>query len=163
MRALQKLLDQLVKASGLQCQVTLVVKPACGLSTVRRQAFLDLLVQNPALLDAMDAQHAFRFFKAFRLGTPDKALNVFGTWAARQADIACALADERFFDADTRQALAGIAILVTQQFPQQSTSLQQQFLQLADGRCSLPVAYALTYWPCVSDWPLRAPVWPLIN
>jgi hypothetical protein len=118
---------------------------SCGLSTVRRQAFLDLLIQNPPLLDAMDAQHAIRFFKAFRLGTPDKALNVFGTWAARQSDVACALADERFFDADTRQALADMAISVTQQLPQQATSLQQEFLQLPDGRCSLPVAYALTY------------------
>jgi hypothetical protein len=129
---------------------------SCGLSTARRQAFLDLLVQNPTLLDAMDAQHAVRFFKAFRIGGPDKALNVFGTWAARQADLACALSNERFFDGDTRQALAVMAIFATQQLPQQAPSLQQGFLQLPDGRCSLPVAYTLTYSQLglgkLSDW-----------
>jgi hypothetical protein len=118
---------------------------SCGLSTARRRAFLDLLVQNPALLDAMDPPHAVDFFQAFRVGTPDKALNVFGTWAARQADLTCALAQERFFDRLTQTSLAGMAILTTQQLPAQATTLEQQFLQLPDGRCSLPVAYALSY------------------
>jgi hypothetical protein len=118
---------------------------SCGLSSARRQAFCDLLVQNPALLDGMDADHAVRFFKVFRGGATDKALNVFGSWAARQADMACVLSNERAFDADTRQALASMAILTTQQLPHQATTLQQGFLQLPDGRCSLPVAYTLMY------------------
>jgi hypothetical protein len=118
---------------------------SCGLSTARRQAFLDLLVQNPTLLDAVDATHAAAFFQAFRVGTPDQALTVFGTWATRQADLTCALATDRFFDGDTRLALASMAILTTQQMPTQATSLQNDFLQLPDGRCSLPVAYTLTY------------------
>jgi hypothetical protein len=118
---------------------------SCGLSTARRQAFLDLLAQNPALLDAMDAAHAVDFFRSFRVGTSDKALNVFGAWAARQPDLACALAQDRSFDRTTQMALAYMAILTTQQLPSQTATLEQQFLQLSDGRCSLPVAYALTY------------------
>jgi hypothetical protein len=118
---------------------------SCGLSTARRQAFLDLLTQNPTLLDAMDPGLAVDFFQAFRVGTPDTALNVFGTWAGRQADLACALTADRFFDRNSRVSLAGMAMLTTQQLPAQITRLQQEFLQLPDGRCSLPVAYTLTY------------------
>jgi RHS repeat-associated protein len=114
---------------------------SCGLSTARRQAFLDLLTQNPTLLDAMDPGLAVDFFQAFRVGTPDTALNVFGTWAARQADLACALTADRFFDRNSRVSLAGMAMLTTQQLPAQITRLQQEFLQVPDGRCSLPVAY----------------------
>jgi hypothetical protein len=118
---------------------------SCGLSTAQRQAFLDLLLQNPTLLDAMDAVHAVSFFESFRVGTPDKALTVFGTWADRQPDFACALATGRSFDRETRTWLGQMAIFVTQQLPSQAGRLQQEFLQLADGRCSLPVAYTLTY------------------
>jgi hypothetical protein len=117
---------------------------SCGQSSGRRQAFLDLLIQNPALLDAMDADHAVRFFRAFRIGATDKALSVFGTWAVRRANLVCVLGNQPF-DGETRQALAEMAILVTQQLPQQAPILQQEFLQLPDGRCSLPVAYILTY------------------
>jgi hypothetical protein len=129
---------------------------SCGLSSARRAAFLDLLVQNPALLDAMDAAHAVDCFQAFRVGATDKALNVFGTWATRQPDSTCVLASERFFDRTTRTSLSGMAILTTQQLPSQATTLEQQFLQLADGRCSLPVAYVLAYSYLgrgrLSDW-----------
>ena len=118
---------------------------SAGLSSTQRQAFLDLLAQNPSLLDAMDASHAVRFFRAFRIGATDKALNVFGTWAGRQADMPCALANERSFDGTTRLALATMAILITQQLPSQAVSLQQGFLQTPDGRCSLPIAYTLSY------------------
>ncbi len=116
-----------------------------GLSSANRRAFLDLLQQNPTLLDAMDAAHAVRLFRAFRIGAMEKALNVFGTWADRQADMPCALANEQSFDGTTRLALATMAILITQQLPQQAAGLQQGFLQTPDGRCSLPVAYTLSY------------------
>jgi PA14 domain len=141
---------------------------SCGLSTSRRQAFLDLLLQNPTLLDAIDATRAVSFFQAFRVGTPEKALNVFGAWAARKADLTCELTPYRFFDEETRSSLAGMATLTTQQLPNQSARLQQEFLQLADGRCSLPVAYTLTYsylgrgklndWLAVLDAKLADPV-----
>ncbi len=38
-----------------------------------------------------------------------------------------------------------MAALSTQPFLAQSARLQKDFLQLPDGRCSLPVAYTLTY------------------
>jgi hypothetical protein len=116
-----------------------------GLSTARRDAFLDLLLQNPAMLDAADAKQIVHFYESFRIGTPDKALNAFGAWATRNADLACEISADRVFEGDVRRATAWMAILTTQQLPDQSTRLQNEFLQLPDGRCSLPVAYTLAY------------------
>jgi hypothetical protein len=100
---------------------------------------------NPGLLDAMDAKLAVRFYESFRMGTPDRALDVFGAWSARNADLACEFSNDRTFDGDTRYSLAQLAIFTTQQLPDHYARLQNEFLQLPDGRCSLPVAYTLTY------------------
>jgi PA14 domain len=116
---------------------------SCGLSTVQRQAFLDLLLQNPTLLDPMDPKLAVRFFAAFRVGTPDKALDVFGVWASRHADISSQLTTDRVFEGDERFAYGNMATFTTQQLPGQAERLRTQYLQLPDGRCSLPVAYTL--------------------
>ena len=127
-----------------------------GLSTGRRGAFLDLLLQNPALLDAANAKDIVRFFQAFRLGTPDKALNVFGAWAARNADLPSEISDDPVFEGDMRRSFAWLAILTTQQLPSQAGRLQAKFLQLPDGRCALPVAYTLAFSYLgrhkMSDW-----------
>lgn len=116
-----------------------------GLATARRQAFLNLILQNPSLLNPVDVPTAVRFYQAFRMGAPDTALEVFGTWAARYANYASDFSDSRYFDADSRLALADMAAFVTQQFPSQAAVLQNQYLQTADGRCVLPVAYTLSY------------------
>jgi hypothetical protein len=79
------------------------------------------------------------------MGGPEKALEVFGAWAARHADLVCEISTDRAFDGDTRYALAQMAIFTTQQLPDQAARLQAQYLQLPDGRCALPVAYTLTY------------------
>ncbi len=118
---------------------------ASGLTTARRQAFLDLVLQNPTLLDPVDAKMAVRIYQGFRMGTPGKALDVFGAWAARHADLMCELSDDPTFDGDTSIKLAALAINTTQQLPGQASRLQNDFLQLPDGRCSLPVAYTLGY------------------
>jgi hypothetical protein len=116
-----------------------------GLSTARRQAFFELVLSNPSLLDPVDPKTAVRFYQAFRLGTPERALDVFGAWATRHADLTCQMSNEVVFDGDNRFWLAALAISTTQQLPAHATRLQTEFLQLPDGRCSLPVAYALCY------------------
>ena len=116
-----------------------------GLTSAQRQAFLDLVLQNPSLLDPVDVPTTVHFYQAFRIGGPDKALQVFGTWAARHADYASDFSDSRYFDGDSRFALAEMAAFVTLQLPAQASVLQNQYLQLPDGRCALPVAYVLSY------------------
>jgi hypothetical protein len=118
---------------------------SAGLSTYRRDSFLDLVLQNPQLLDPVDAKQAVAFYQSFRMGTPDKALDVFGAWAARHADLGCGLSTDRVFEGDMRYAFASMAIDTAQQLPEQTARLQNEFLQLPDGRCALPVAYTLTH------------------
>jgi hypothetical protein len=118
---------------------------AAGLTTARRQAFLELVLSNPSLLDPVDPKTAVRFYQSFRPGTPERALDVFGAWATRHADLSCQMSNELVFDGDTRFWLAALAISTTQQLPAHAHRLQTEFLQLPDGRCSLPVAYALCY------------------
>ena len=116
---------------------------SAALTSARRAKFLDLLVQNPALLDPVDAKFIVRFFEAFRIGAPDKALDAFGIWAARHPDVVCDLSNDRVYNGDQRYAYARMAVLTTQQLSYQSSDLQSKYLQLPDGRCSLPVAYTL--------------------
>jgi hypothetical protein len=118
---------------------------SAGLSTDRRGAFCDLLLQNPTLLDALDAKHAVGFYESFRMGTPGKALDVFGAWAGRRPDLLCEISTDRVFDGDNRYSLAAMATMTTQQLPEAAARLQNEYLQLPDGRCALPVAYTLTY------------------
>jgi hypothetical protein len=118
---------------------------AAGMITSRREAFLNLLLQNPPLLDPLDTKLMVRFYDSFRMGTPDKALDVFGVWAARNADLGCEISNDPSFEGDARLSLARLAIETTQHLPDQATRLQNEFLQLPDGRCCLPVAYTLGY------------------
>ena len=114
-----------------------------GLSTLRRQAFLNLLIQNPALLDPMDVKTAVRFFQSFRVGSPDSALDAFGLWANRHPDLTSEITTDNVFEGDARFAYGQLAIYTTQQLPGQADRLRAQYLQLPDGRCCLPVAYTL--------------------
>lgn len=116
---------------------------AAALTTARRSAFLDILLKNPSLLDPMDSKAAVRFFEPFRAGAPDKALEVFGTWAIRHPDVIPDFSTDKVFNGDQRFAFARMAILTTQQLPQQAAALQNLYLELPDGRCALPTAYTL--------------------
>jgi hypothetical protein len=116
---------------------------SAALSTARRSAFHALLLQNPALLDAVKPNFAVDFYQAHRFGAPESALDVFGVWAGRQADLTCAISSKPEFDETTRRKMAIMAALTTLEMPSHATRLQNEYLQTADGRCSLPVAYTL--------------------
>jgi PA14 domain len=116
---------------------------AAGLSSANRQAFLNLLLQNPAVLAPADPKHMAYFFQAFRLGAPDQALSVFSSWASQWADVSSGFAIDRVFDGDARDGYRKMALYTTQELPGQVAQLQSGSLQLTDGRCCLPVAYTL--------------------
>lgn len=116
---------------------------SAGLTSARRDTFNGILLQNPELFDTLTAKKAVEFYQAYRLGAPDSALDVFGAWAGRQADLTCNFTTDSEFDADNRRMLAHMAMLTTLQLPSHAMRLQNEYLQMADGRCSLPVAYIL--------------------
>lgn len=118
---------------------------ASGMSSARRKQFLNLLLAHPQLLDPVEAPRAVSFYRAFRFGNPDEALEVFGTWATRHPNITCSLDQPSIwlFERLTRYAMADMALMTTHQHPGQITVLQDEYLELPDGSCSLPVAYTL--------------------
>lgn len=114
-----------------------------ALTSAQRSAFQALLLQNPGLLDAIKLSWIVDFYQAHRFGASESALDVFGTWAGRNADWACIVVPGTEFDADTRNKTAVMAVFTTLQLPNHINRLQNEYLQTADGRCSLPVAYTL--------------------
>jgi PA14 domain len=115
------------------------------LSSEQRKEFLQTLLSRPALLDPLTPRQGVRLYSAFRFGNPDLALAVFGKWALRHADQVCDLRTDQAFDDDARGELRRLAVYTTHDMPGQAERLQREFLVLADGRCCLPVAYALAY------------------
>ena len=118
------------------------------LSSEQRQAFLDELLNRPELLDAMNPEQAVDAYRALRMGAGKTALDVFGRWAARHPNSEAGLPYETFapgFDLDNREKYMELAGCVTQELPQEVARLQQEYLELPDGTCVLPVAYTLAY------------------
>lgn len=117
------------------------------LSSAQRQAFLAALAQHPNLLVPLSPKRFWVFFGAFRFGAPDEALELFGQWAERSADMPCDFPTPAgdVFDQEARNGYRHLSVAVTQEMPGQWNALQQNHLQRADGTCCLPVAYTLTY------------------
>lgn len=119
-----------------------------NISSAQRRSFLQTLVNRPALLEPATGLQMVTFYRAFRMGAWDQALNAFGAWASQLASRPSEMpssAQVQGVDLDFRDACRQMAICVTQELPPHRVRLQNEFLQLPDGTCSLPVAYVLGY------------------
>lgn len=115
------------------------------LNTSQRNGFLGLIQSQPTLLDPINPNRFAPFFGSYRMGNPEAALQLFGTWATRHADICCGLPTGGQFEDDSRGGYRRLAVYVAEQMPVQARELEHQFLVTPDGRCCLPVAYTLAY------------------
>ncbi|MFN8705876.1 MAG: PA14 domain-containing protein, partial [Planctomyces sp.] len=144
-------LQTLVKADGKVRMHSWTIDPhfsSQNLSSERRQAFLRLLLDRPELLDAYSARRIVGLYRAYRIGAPDTALDVFCRWALQNADYECELTpsvEEPLFDGSNREAFHTMAMSIVRELPTNPSQLQDEFLQMPDGRCCLPVAYTLGY------------------
>lgn len=118
------------------------------LTSPQRQAFLEELEQRPALLAKLSAKEAIAFFKAFRFGVEEAAIAAFGQWAGLHADeppvMPAVASRQAFFDAN-RLEYHDLGRCIAVQCPAHKQELEEEWLVLDDGSCSLPVAYALAY------------------
>ena len=78
-----------------------------------------------------------------RIGAPDQSVQVVGLWAQAHADDAPVLSVDYFLT--NRGVYRELARKMGSQYPPHLQALEQEYLVLADGRCSLPVAYACAY------------------
>jgi hypothetical protein len=122
------------------------------LTSEQRQAFLDELQNRPAMLERLTPAEAIRFFRAFRFGVEDAALDAYGLWAKQHANLQSAFPSrpdqQAYFDVN-RMEFHDLARCVYQQSPEQAKRLESEFLTAEDGSCVLPVAYTLAY--CYQD------------
>ncbi|QDU44550.1 PA14 domain protein [Symmachiella dynata] len=119
-----------------------------GMASDERKQFLEMLLTRPALLDPLGAGGAVDLYRDFRIGATELALDVFGQWAIRNANCECRMPHETWLpgiDLENREAYHFMAVAVTQELPAHADRLRDEFLELPDGSCSLPVAYVLGY------------------
>lgn len=118
------------------------------LTTSQRQAFLEELQGRPAMLERLTPAEAIQFFKAFRFGVEEAAIDAWGQWAVMHADLQPDLPatpdPQAYFDGN-RLEFHDLARCVCQQCPSHMETLKEDYLVRDDGSCALPVAYVLTY------------------
>jgi hypothetical protein len=114
-----------------------------SLSREQRQAWAATLLAHPALLADCTRASAANLYHHGRLGSPQLALEVWGTWAQAQAEEVPRLSAD--FYATHRQAYRELGDAILWEYPAHVAQLEQDYLVLADGGCALPVAYALSY------------------
>lgn len=118
------------------------------LTSPQREAFLVELQNRPAMLERLTPTEAIRFFRAFRFGVEEAAIDAWGQWAVMHADFQSELPatpdSQAYFDGN-RLEFHDLARNVCQQCPSHVETLKEEYLVRDDGGCVLPVAYVLTY------------------
>ncbi|MHB9081935.1 MAG: PA14 domain-containing protein [Pirellulaceae bacterium] len=114
-----------------------------SLPVSRHKQWAQLLAAHPALLEECASWMVANVYSRCRIGAPEEALHVLGLWAQSHCDETPALAAD-FYAAD-REVYRGLAEKLVWQYLPHLEALEQAYLQLSDGRCSLPVAYTLSY------------------
>jgi len=88
------------------------------------------------------------------MGSTETALDVFGQWAKQNASIECELPPSiqaQGFDFGNRKAYHTMAMSAVKEMPSHVGRMQNEFLELPDGSCCLPVAYTLGYSYLMQD------------
>jgi hypothetical protein len=150
-------LDTLLGADGKVRMHSWTIDPyfsSQNLSSTQRQDFLKILLNRPELLDAYTSRRIVNLYRAYRMGATETALDVFGRWAVGNASGECDIAEDLEnpgFDWENRKAYHTMAMSVTQELPTHAGRLQNEFLEMSDGSCCLPVAYTLGYSYLMQD------------
>ena len=111
------------------------------LSSQQRAEFVDEVLTRPALLKkATLSQVAMAYFVA-RIGAMDAALDMLGKWCQLHADQEPKLSNHmRAIHPEWHHA---ITIGIVWQYRPHLDLLEERYLEMPDGRCSLPAAYML--------------------
>ncbi len=114
-----------------------------SLNATRQKGWVLALLAHPALLEECTSQGADNLYSRCRIGAPDQALQLVGEWAQLHGDETVKLA-VNFYQAN-RDVYRRLAQEMVWQYREHLDRLEQDYLALPDGRCSLPVAYTLSY------------------
>jgi hypothetical protein len=141
-------LDTMEQAGQVHPLVSVATEVAASLSSAQRGELLDVLLARPSLIEGADARTIWKFYRSFHMSSPEKALDVFGAWAAKHADDACdvlPIASTYGALSDLRDACRELSTCVFHELPTLIPILQSRHLERPDGICVLPVGYTLNY------------------
>ncbi|MCA9077774.1 MAG: hypothetical protein KDA93_22295 [Planctomycetaceae bacterium] len=116
------------------------------LTSAQRRAFLQDLIVRPSLLNDVEPKDAWKFYRSYRFGAADEALEVFGLWALQHADRTPnpSAGSSHSIDGDFRDACRRIGHYIAHE-TSQADELRDGHLEQTDGSCCLPIAYTLNY------------------
>jgi hypothetical protein len=115
------------------------------LSCARRLQFLQIVLQNPRLLDRADQTQILRLYHSLRFGDENAALEVLGTWMQQRPDIEPRF-ELDFFDTNHRfYRTAALYLVYRTSESDRYLAFQERFLEDPNGQCCLPAAHTLTY------------------
>jgi hypothetical protein len=126
------------------------------LSVGRSREFLGEVISRPNMIQWLYPKEAVDVYRSFRLKDPELALEAFGLWATLNSDLDCQLPMQYIsrmrhfreffgFDYYYQRAWRTMAQCVSVHSPSHAERLEEEFLELEDGSCCLPVAQILTY------------------
>ena len=124
-------------------------KQSAFFSCAQRQEFLELLTERTRLLELMSLEEVTKVFVRCRHGAGDAAVRLLGSWMLLHPDVEPDLSIN-FYD-DNRQAYRELTIRLVWQDKRGIELLQDEYLELSDGSCSLPAAYTVAYGHLVQD------------
>lgn len=101
------------------------------------------LLARPALLQEVSPEAVARLYRHCRIGGPDQALQMLGAWARVHADVEPGFS-MKFYQAE-RHRFRDLASRIIWDYRSHFDLLEDQYLELPDGGCSLTVAYTLSY------------------
>jgi hypothetical protein len=124
------------------------------LTTAQRASFCQLVASRPELLSSISFGKMHEFYKAFRMGAPDEALDVLGAWGLVHKDLASQLpptmTNRAYFETN-RLAARDLTIALAAQLPRHAELLQEEYLESESGECVLPIAYLAGYCHLAND------------
>lgn len=126
------------------------------LSSERCSQLIRELISRPEMVRWQYPKEALDVYRSFRLKDPEGALDLFGLWATQNADLDCQMPMEYIsrmrhfhkfyqFDYYYQRAWRTMAQCVSLHTPSHAVRLEEEYLELEGGGCSLPVANILTY------------------
>jgi len=126
------------------------------MSTERCSQLVGELISRPEMVRWQYPKEALDVYRSFRLMDPEGALDLFGLWATQNADLDCQMPMEYIsrmrhfhkfyhFDYYYQRAWRTMAQCVSLHTPSHAVRLEEEYLELEEGGCSLPVASVLSY------------------
>lgn len=120
-------------------------RAAILMSSAQQAGLARLIFQQPGLLTGASRDAVFRLYWATRASALDESIDLLGLWCRMHPMVAPQIGAIDTFVRENRLPYQLLADGVALQYPPHRQRLEERYLELPGGGCSLPVAYILGY------------------